>query len=338
MTRLSLSVTLLAALSAATTAFAESEICPTMYADFQRRQLKNFNFTEPFPNEIDGSAKHIPVLTLSEDGTFGTVVVGNGDEVNGVWHPMVASEDPSEVHFITHILVQDQDDNVVALESMDPTVAAPAKMTFSVPAGVTELTPYNWCNKHGLWKGELVTVTATSAGRSSAACGVSEFQKSAWTSVHADFMRMQKEHFESQLPFTEADGAKHTPYITLKDDGTASVLVGDTDVAIHPMNGSPDGESKPHWITEIYIMDQSGTIVAMKSLDSAGVNEATMDFKVPEGAESLQAYEWCNLHGLWEGPVVKIESMSSVKQNSGVAPSISVGAVVGASLLTALNM
>jgi len=108
MTRLSLSATLLAALSAATTAFAESEICPTMYADFQRRQLENFNFTEPFPNEIDGSAKHIPVLTLSEDGTSGTVVVGNGDEVNGVWHPMVASEDPSEVHFITHILVQDQ--------------------------------------------------------------------------------------------------------------------------------------------------------------------------------------------------------------------------------------
>ena len=32
----------------------------------------------------------------------------NGDEEDGVWHPMIASDDPSTVHFITHIMVKDQ--------------------------------------------------------------------------------------------------------------------------------------------------------------------------------------------------------------------------------------
>ena len=49
-----------------------------------------------------------PVLTLSEDGSSATIVVGNGDEEDGVWHPMIASDDPNAVHFITHIMVKDQ--------------------------------------------------------------------------------------------------------------------------------------------------------------------------------------------------------------------------------------
>ncbi len=49
----------------------------------------------------------MPFLSVSEDGLTGSVVVGNGDD-GGVWHPMVASDDPAVVHFVTHIMVQDQ--------------------------------------------------------------------------------------------------------------------------------------------------------------------------------------------------------------------------------------
>jgi len=130
---------------------SNGEICPTMFADFRRRQRTEFFSDGPFG--IADSAKHVPVLTISGDGTTGTVVVGNGNEVGGEWHPMVASEDPGEVHFVTHIVVTDQDGNVVALEAMDPTVAAPASMTFAVPAGVAALTPYEWCDmmKQSAW-------------------------------------------------------------------------------------------------------------------------------------------------------------------------------------------
>eukprot|EP01083_Nonionella_stella_P238942 836884_1 len=102
----SLSAALLAIASVATTAIAAPEICPTIYADFADRQLVQFEAEDVFG--IEKGAKHVPVLTLLEDGKKATVVVGNGDEEGGVWHPMQASDDPAVVHFVTHIMVKDQ--------------------------------------------------------------------------------------------------------------------------------------------------------------------------------------------------------------------------------------
>ena len=98
--------TLLLAASATASAFTASEFCPTTYADFYRRQLTHFSNEGVYRLEEGLSAKHIPFLSLSEDGETATVVVGNGDDDGGVWHPMVAF--PGDVHFITHILVKDQ--------------------------------------------------------------------------------------------------------------------------------------------------------------------------------------------------------------------------------------
>ena len=97
---------------------------------------------------------------------------------------------------------------------MDPTIAAPATMTFTVPAGVTELTPYEWCNLHGFWKGETMSVpTATEQSSASesvadggAECSLSQFSEGARPSVNADFIRQQKIFFGSDVPFTESDG------------------------------------------------------------------------------------------------------------------------------------
>lgn len=90
----------------------ESEHCPTMKADFVRRQLQEWSSSSPFTiadgGDGEDKAKHVPVLTLSDDLTQFTIVVGNGDEENGVWHPMLASDDPDTVHFISHIYVEDQ--------------------------------------------------------------------------------------------------------------------------------------------------------------------------------------------------------------------------------------
>ncbi len=104
MMRLALPTALLAA--AASVAAATSEICPTIFADYHRRQTAHFDSPEGVFTIADG-AKHVPVLTLSDDGATGTIVVGNGND-GGVWHPMVASDDPETVHFVTHIMVKDQ--------------------------------------------------------------------------------------------------------------------------------------------------------------------------------------------------------------------------------------
>jgi len=309
-----------------------------MYADFNRRQLADFSVDGAYLLEEGSSAKHIPFLTISDDGTTGTVVVGNGND-NGVWHPMVASDDPGEVHFITHILVKDQDSNVIALKALDPDEQAPATMIFDVPTGVTELTPYEWCNLHGLWQGPTVSISSLN-GASSKECGVSDFHRGAWPSVHADFLRLQKDIFESTLPFDESNGIKHTPYIALSDDGTASILVGKSDGPVHPMNGVTDSTSEPHWITEIYVVDQTGAIVEMKTLDTEGADVATIEFNVAEGTETLQAYAWCNMHGLYVGPEVEVTISTSVTRepHAGGAVSTTAIALAGAAILAVVHL
>jgi len=100
---------------------------------------------------------------------------------------------------------------------------------------------------------------------------------------------------------------KHIPYITLNEDGvTGSIIVGVEPDPVHPMIGSVDGITDPHWITEVYVVDaDTGKIITMKSLDPTGVDAATMEFDIPTGTESIVAYEWCNIHGLWESPKVE---------------------------------
>merc|ERR1712087_744080 len=67
-----------------------------------------------------------------------------------------------------------------------------------------------------------------------------------------------------------------------------------------------------HFVTHIYVVDQDGDIVGMRALDPTqivhGPVPAQAEFDIPDGTTSLQAYEWCNKHGLWEGPVVNVSS------------------------------
>lgn len=65
-------------------------------------------------------------------------------------------------------------------------------------------------------------------------------------------------------------------------------------------------DAGPHWITHIYVVDQVDIIIAMKTLDPSDVDEAMSSFEIAEGVTEVTAYEWCNLHGLWKGPTVRV--------------------------------
>ena len=128
----------------ASAAEASSEFCPTVYVDFMRRQTAYFNPDGIFIAGDGESKKHTPFITVSDDGKSAKVVVGDGDEEGGVWHPMTPSDDPNKVHWITHIMVKDQDGNFIVNQALSPTVEGPATITFAVPEGVTELTASEW--------------------------------------------------------------------------------------------------------------------------------------------------------------------------------------------------
>merc|ERR1712183_287946 len=104
-------------------------------------------------------------------------------------------------------------------------------MGLIIPPGVTSLTAYEWCNKHGLWRGptQLIEAPDSDASLNGGVC----------SALHADFLRRQRgEPWNQIAPYTEADGAKHTPYITVTGS-VATVTVGDGD-PYHPMTASPD--------------------------------------------------------------------------------------------------
>ena len=279
---------------------AVGDYCSTIHSDFTRRQLLEHSVDTPY--DETGGAKHVPFIEI-ENG-MATVTVGDGNP----FHPMVASEDPSTVHFVSHIYVMDQDGNIVHLENLDPVQGAPAVTSFEIPSGTTSLTAYEWCNLHGLWVGP--TVDVATEGTTMPTCSLVHPTEASWPSIHADLVRMQSNPpFSESSPYTETSGAKHTPYITLSEDGTSGSVVVGTEEVYHPMDGE-----KPHWVTVIYITDENDTIIAMKNLDPNDVDKAEMTFDIPEGVKEVSAWEFCNLHGLWKGPSVSVKAAVTMEE------------------------
>jgi hypothetical protein len=94
------------------------------------------------------------------------------------------------------------------MHALNPVDGEPATVTGNVPSGVTELTPYEFCNLHGLWVGETVSTGATEETDRTIDCGslyTLQWEEEAWPSVVADFERQQENTFESEDPFTESD-------------------------------------------------------------------------------------------------------------------------------------
>jgi len=215
---------------------ASASYCSTLHSDYLHRQLEGWNSSVPFTEE--SGTKHIPYTTVY-NGTA-TVTVGNGDVEGGVYHPMIASNDPNKVHWVTHIYVVDQNDEVIQMKAMDPTVVGvPATFVFIVPEGVTQLVAYEFCNIHGLWKGP--TFNLQNSGELIAACEKDDVDPNAYESWGADFFRRQAfPPFEEANPYTH-DG-KHAPYITL-NGSNGQVVVG-VEGNMHVMNGG-DAETQP---------------------------------------------------------------------------------------------
>lgn len=118
-------------------------------ADLLRKQKKHHGQDGAFTtlSHTEKEDKHTPHISFHEDKIRVTV----GDDK--IKHPMKDSTNPDEVHWVTHIYVLDQDENCVGLEALDPTTADIAQVEFPIPVNATKLTPYEFCNLHGLWAG-----------------------------------------------------------------------------------------------------------------------------------------------------------------------------------------
>ncbi|EDQ87941.1 uncharacterized protein MONBRDRAFT_37611 [Monosiga brevicollis MX1] len=121
---------------------ASGEI-PQAWVDKVKELLGGEIFTKEQPGKWEGKAGgHVPVVSKNDDGTV-TVKVP---------HVMKKGEKDEDDHWIEYVFVQDAEGNIVAMNKFTPTDAA-AAISFQPEAGKT-LTPFGYCNLHGMWKGE----------------------------------------------------------------------------------------------------------------------------------------------------------------------------------------
>lgn len=101
--------------------------------------------------------------------------------------------------------------------------------------------------------------------------------------VHGDQILKENE-VELKANSTDAATEKHVPVIKI-DQNQVQVEIGST---LHPM-------TEAHHITFIALITDKREI--LKTLDPLGEPKAV--FQLEENEKVLEAYEYCNLHGLW---------------------------------------
>ena len=129
--------------------------------------------------------------------------------------------------------------------------------------------------------------------------------------------------------------SKHEPAVvhaTSNVDGTVSVKVvvrgtDGSDHSLHPM-------SNAHFITHIWLTDQDGNVAFLREFeapaaDATDLPQPIYEFTIPAGSgiTSLKPWEFCNLHGVWEGPSVPVpfssrhSALVAATSTSGSGPS-----------------
>lgn len=106
-------------------------------------------------------------------------------------------------------------------------------------------------------------------------------------------------------PFVGKERA-HVPVLTVQSDGVAVVVVNHVmDAGALPEAGTTDAgdaaaTGRPlHYVTTIWIKDERGRVLFMKSYAPNDAAPPFVAMKIPAGVKALTAYEHCNLHGVW---------------------------------------
>lgn len=304
-------ITLLTWASFSVATVSAQDLCDTLVADWRRKQLRKFD--QVHDRAEDWDPLHHPHIRILQGKGQTEVTVGN----KMPYHPMTITSNKSEVHFISHLYLVDQNQKIVGFAALDPTLARfrhPKRPVyiFDIPQGVTSLHAFTKCNRHGLHTYKGIKVPAIDAIEPTFHCNVSQLSISneeAWPTLVADLERHQRYGiFQRESPFNSTDeGANmHVPWVHVDRHNYATVIVGDTN-AIHPMVAANE-PYKAHWITHIFVVDHKERIVAFEALDPSKNDRASISFKVPEFIDGLVPFAHCNLHGLWKGHALDLKS------------------------------
>jgi desulfoferrodoxin (superoxide reductase-like protein) len=95
--------------------------------------------------------KHQPAVVASGDGYSIAVLGTDGMDL----HPHVFDS-----HYIEAVYARDQHDSVAVYQELGDNVETAQSLVFNIPQSSISLRPYEFCNLHGLWVGELVSTAS----------------------------------------------------------------------------------------------------------------------------------------------------------------------------------
>jgi desulfoferrodoxin (superoxide reductase-like protein) len=121
---------------------------PALAADISKQVAQLEREFKDTVNTDGAPEKHIPQVTLSQKDGMNMVKVV-------VPHVM----DAEKPHWIQAIWLKEETTGDVAVAKVFPaTEPGPPSLICGVPKGGATLTPYLYCNIHGLWKGDTFSV------------------------------------------------------------------------------------------------------------------------------------------------------------------------------------
>eukprot|EP00958_Prasinococcus_capsulatus_P012252 scaffold1219_cov400-Prasinococcus_capsulatus_cf.AAC.9 len=88
---------------------------------------------------------HVPTVSLTDDGKLKVTLT----------HGMTAGENE---HFIQYVYIKTDSGDVADVSVFKPTDSAPVEAIFPVPSKATSVTPFAYCNLHGVWSGTALAV------------------------------------------------------------------------------------------------------------------------------------------------------------------------------------
>ena len=196
-----------------------------------------------------------------------------------------ASHGADDEHYLEYVFALDQDGVLVFAKNITDSRASEVLETFTLQSSTaTALTPYLTCNIHGIWSSDVIQLTALG--------------------VEQEATKIEKR----TDPLTEEQRlAKTNAHVTsLSQIGPETMRI---ELPNHPVQAVDlTDEDNGHFIEAVWVRRVGGDneVVYFRNVtDLDGQIDITfqvMNSLVNESFASpvrLQAFAWCNIHGLW---------------------------------------
>ncbi|KAJ9446032.1 hypothetical protein DIPPA_14385 [Diplonema papillatum] len=276
-------------------------------AEMRRRQNDSAAFP---PEQTPFGRLHSPFAALSADGRTVTITVGKhpGDAA-APGHPTVASVDPAAVHFIQSIYATDSAGGAILAMAEHFAAASEPALVFEVPAGVRSVTPFAFCNRHGLFSGAPLPVRAHWDAQPAACqfsgCGGGPAAAGAARCELFDVLEADAQRRHNGRAAKAAGGG-----LVVSEDGLGGVVTVAVDrrgSAGLPWVATPDPAAL-QYVEYIYVKDAD----TLETIAAASFNptdpQPSIAFRPLNATKALLPFVYHNREGFLEFPVHTIRN------------------------------